>query len=43
TVVNVSEVRAAVRDRLGRLSVQLKSRTELLPVSRQYADRFKQM
>lgn len=43
TVVNVSEIRAAVRDRLGRLSVQLKSRTELLPVSRQYADRFKQM
>lgn len=43
TIVNVTEVRAAVRDRLGRLSVQLKSRTELLPVSRQYADRFKQM
>lgn len=43
TVVNVTEVRAAVRDRLGRLSVQLKSRTELLPVSRQYAERFKQM
>lgn len=43
TVVNVSQVRAAVRDRLGRLSVQLKSRTELLSVSRQYADRFKQM
>ncbi|MEO8038112.1 MAG: LytTR family DNA-binding domain-containing protein [Betaproteobacteria bacterium] len=43
TIVNVDEVRAAVRDRLGRLSVQLKSRTELLPVSRQYADLFKQM
>lgn len=43
TVVNVAQVRAAVRDRLGRLSVQLKSRTELLPVSRQYAERFKQM
>ena len=43
TIVNVAEVRAAVRDRLGRLSVQLKSRTELLPVSRQYADRFRQM
>jgi len=43
TIVNIAEVRAAVRDRLGHLSVQLKSRTELLPVSRAYADRFKQM
>jgi DNA-binding LytR/AlgR family response regulator len=43
TIVNVTEVRAAVRDRLGRLSVQLKSRTELLPVSRAYAERFRQM
>jgi DNA-binding LytR/AlgR family response regulator len=43
TVVNLAEVAAAVRDDTGRVSLRLKQRSETLPVSRVYADLFRQM
>jgi DNA-binding LytR/AlgR family response regulator len=43
TVVNLAEVAAAVRDDAGRLSLRLKQRKEALPVSRVYAELFRQM
>ena len=43
TVVNMDEVTAATRDDAGRLSLTLRSRPERLPVSRIYADLFRQM
>ncbi len=43
TVVNLAEVAAAVRGETGRLSLRLKQRKETLPVSRVFADLFRQM
>jgi len=43
TVVNLAEVAAAVRDDAGRFSLRLKQRKETLPVSRVYAEQFRQM
>jgi DNA-binding LytR/AlgR family response regulator len=43
TVVNMAEVAAAVRDDAGRFSLRLKQRKETLPVSRVYAEQFRQM
>jgi DNA-binding LytR/AlgR family response regulator len=43
TVVNLDSVAAAVRDEAGRVSLRLKARKETLPVSRLYADLFRQM
>jgi len=43
TIVNMAEVAAAVRDDAGRVSLKLRSRKETLPVSRLYADLFRQM
>ena len=43
TVVRLAEVTAAVRDDSGRMSLRLKQRKELLPVSRVYAEQFRQM
>ena len=43
TVVNLAEVAAAVRDDSGRYSLRLKQRKETLPVSRVFADQFRQM
>ena len=43
TVVNVNAIDSVVRDISGHPQVRLKSRKELLPVSDQYAHRFKQM
>ena len=43
TVVNLAEVVAAVRDDAGRISLRLKQRKETLPVSRVYAEQFRQM
>jgi DNA-binding LytR/AlgR family response regulator len=43
TVVNLGEVAAAARDDAGRLSLRLKQRKETLPVSRVYAELFRQM
>ena len=43
TVVNLTEVAAAVRDDAGRYSLRLKQRKETLPVSRVYAEQFRQM
>lgn len=43
TVVNMAEVAAALRDDAGRVSLRLKQRKESLPVSRLYADLFRQM
>ena len=43
TVVNLAEVAAAVRDDAGRVSLRLKQRKETLPVSRVYAEQFRQM
>ena len=43
TVVNLAEVAAAVRDDTGRLSLRLKRRKETLPVSRVFAELFRQM
>jgi DNA-binding LytR/AlgR family response regulator len=43
TVVNLAEVSAAVRDDAGRLSLRLRQRKETLPVSRVYAEQFRQM
>jgi DNA-binding LytR/AlgR family response regulator len=43
TIVNLSEVAAAVRDDAGRVSLKLRNRQETLPVSRVYAELFRQM
>jgi DNA-binding LytR/AlgR family response regulator len=43
TVVRLAEVAAAVRDDAGRWSLRLKQRKETLPVSRVYAEQFRQM
>ena len=43
TVVNLTEVAAAVRDDTGRYALRLKRRKETLPVSRVFADQFRQM
>jgi len=43
TIVNLDEVAAAVRDDAGRVSLRLRNRKEVLPVSRIYADLFRQM
>jgi len=43
TIVNLDEVAAAVRDDAGRVSLRLRNRKETLPVSRVYADLFRQM
>jgi DNA-binding LytR/AlgR family response regulator len=43
TIVNLQEVAAAVRDDTGRVSLKLRHRKEALPVSRLYADQFRQM
>ena len=43
TVVRLAEVAAAVRDDSGRISLRLKQRKEMLPVSRIYAEQFRQM
>ena len=43
TVVNVHAIDSVVRDISGHPQVRLKSRKEMLPVSDQYAHRFKQM
>ncbi len=43
TVVNLEAVAAALRDDAGRVSLRLKARKETLPVSRLYADLFRQM
>jgi DNA-binding LytR/AlgR family response regulator len=43
TVVNVAHVSATTRDLRGRVSIKLKSRAETLPVSRAYAQLFRQM
>lgn len=43
TIVNLGEVAAAVRDESGRVSLRLRSRKEMLPVSRVYAELFKAM
>ena len=43
TVVNLDAVAAAVRDDAGRVSLRLKQRTETLPVSRVFAELFRQM
>lgn len=42
-IVNLDAVAAAVRDDSGRLHLQLRERNETLPVSRVFADLFKQM
>jgi DNA-binding LytR/AlgR family response regulator len=43
TLVNLGEVAAAVRDDAGRVTLRLRNRKETLPVSRVYADLFRQM
>ncbi len=43
TIVNLAAVEAAVRDETGRLSLKLRERKEMLPVSRVYAELFRQM
>jgi DNA-binding LytR/AlgR family response regulator len=43
TVVNLDEVRAAVRDDAGRVALALRHRSETLPVSRVFAHLFRQM
>lgn len=43
TVVNLKCVEAAVRDDSGRLSLRLRGRAQMLPVSRVYAHLFRQM
>jgi DNA-binding LytR/AlgR family response regulator len=43
TVVNLAEIAAAVRDDAGRYTLRLKQRKETLPVSRVYAEQFRQM
>jgi DNA-binding LytR/AlgR family response regulator len=43
TIVNLRAVQSARRDFAGRLTLQLRGRTESLPVSRAFAHRFQQM
>ncbi len=43
TIVNMDEVAQAVRDDSGRIALRLRRRTETLPVSRIYAEQFRQM
>lgn len=43
TIVNLAEVAAAVKDESGKLSLKLKHRKEVLPVSRIYAELFRPM
>jgi DNA-binding LytR/AlgR family response regulator len=43
TIVNSRHIAAARRDELGHMAVTMKGRTESLPVSRQFAQLFKQM
>jgi DNA-binding LytR/AlgR family response regulator len=43
TIVNSRHIAAARRDELGHMAVSMKGRTESLPVSRQFAQLFKQM
>jgi DNA-binding LytR/AlgR family response regulator len=43
SIVNMDEVAEALRDDAGRVSLRLKHRREMLPVSRVYADLFRQM
>ncbi|MGA7984079.1 MAG: LytTR family DNA-binding domain-containing protein [Burkholderiales bacterium] len=43
SIVNMDEVAEALRDDAGRVSLRLKHRKETLPVSRLYADQFRQM
>ena len=43
TIVNIRHVSGVSRDDRGRLSVKLRQRSEILPVSAPYAHRFKQM
>jgi DNA-binding LytR/AlgR family response regulator len=43
TVVNIDCVASAITQSLGRLSLRLRDREEVLPVARQYAHLFKQM
>jgi len=43
TIVNVGQVAATVRDLAGRTQIRLRSRPELLAVSRAFSHRFKQM
>jgi DNA-binding LytR/AlgR family response regulator len=43
TVVNLAHVAATTRDLAGRIRLKLKSRPEMLPVSRAYTHRFRQM
>jgi DNA-binding LytR/AlgR family response regulator len=43
TVVNINGVAAAVRDEAGKLSLKLRARSEILPVSRVFAHLFRQM
>ena len=43
TIVNLQEVAAAVRDEVGRVTLRLRNRKEMLAVSRVYADLFRAM
>lgn len=43
TIVNLDQVAEALRDDAGRVSLRLRHRKETLPVSRVYAERFRQM
>lgn len=43
TIVNLAEVESAQRDDAGRISLRLRGRKETLPVSRVYAELFRQM
>jgi len=43
TIVNLAQVAAAVRDETGRISLKLRSRKEMLAVSRVYAELFRAM
>ena len=43
TIVNLDWVAMAVRDDTGRLSLKLRERSESLPVSRVFAEQFRQM
>jgi DNA-binding LytR/AlgR family response regulator len=42
-IVNVREIARVRRDFRGRIQLQLKQRTETLPVSQPYSQRFRQM
>jgi len=43
TIVNLAQVAAALRDETGRIALRLRSRKEMLAVSRMYADLFRAM